>query len=276
MPTGCCAPIAVLCLSKRCKTARPIRSNSYNIKNHLNLEINMKKAYPKLLIVFYLIPWVLSLFFTAVDCLFNNMYLEWLWLTDWMMEAPVILADIFEQFAVYSSFGLVAHYIFFEKISMACMAGGVSIVVSFLMPFSRYFVRHFSFQSTMNDVYMLDLFYDDFAVAIACMVYAILILLLILIIKAFYKWILHIQPQNRGCVASFRHPVGFSMMLYFIAMALISTVYFFVDGTFTTDAFLSLGGEYLINLFGFVVSVVAAVCASKWNLAARKQKNRIR
>ena len=79
----------------------------------------MKKAMPKLLIFFYLIPWALALVLTFFDSLWNLMYLDWLWIPDALMVITDLSAYYLTELAVFAGFGIFLYYIFLLSIVQA-------------------------------------------------------------------------------------------------------------------------------------------------------------
>ena len=223
-----------------------------------------KKIFPKTLLFFYLIPYLLVLLFTALDCVANYMYIEWYWVTEWMVVLPETIGYYVLLAMVYAFFGVTAYYIFFGKTWQKWTVSVVSVLASFLFPVLRYVVRHIGYGGYLTNVDMLDLYNEDVTTGISLLMYALLALFVILTERAYYAWILRVEPTNEKKIFSPKHPVGITMMLFFGAIAVWATVNFILMGEFTGEAVLSLLVEYVIDLSGFWIAVWAANTHLKW------------
>ena len=223
-----------------------------------------KKIFPKTLLFFYLIPYLAVLLFTALDCVANFKYLEWYWLTEWMVMLPETVAYYILLAMIYAFFGITAYYIFFGKTWQKWTVSVISVLASFLFPFLRYVVRHIGYGSYLTNVDMLDLYNEDVTTGISLLMYCVLALFVILTERAYYAWILRVKPDTANQTYSPKHPVGISMMIFFGAIAAWATVNFFLAGDFTTETVLALILEYAIDLSGFWIAVFAANTHIKW------------
>lgn len=223
-----------------------------------------KKIFPKTLLFFYLIPYLAVLLFTALDCVANFKYLEWYWLTEWMVMLPETVAYYILLAMIYAFFGITAYYIFFGTTWQKWTVSVISVLASFLFPFLRYVVRHIGYGSYLTNVDMLDLYNEDVTTGISLLMYCVLALFVILTERAYYAWILRVKPDTANQIYSPKHPVGISMMIFFGAIAAWATVNFFLAGDFTTETVLALILEYAIDLSGFWIAVFAANTHIKW------------
>ena len=223
-----------------------------------------KKIFPKTLLFFYLIPYLAVLLFTALDCVANFKYLEWYWLTEWMVMLPETMAYYILLAMIYAFFGITAYYIFFGKTWQKWTVSVISVLASFFFPFLRYVVRHIGYGSYLTNVDMLDLYNEDVTTGISLLMYCVLALFVILTERAYYAWILRVKPDTANKTYSPKHPVGISMMIFFGAIAAWATVNFFLAGDFTTETVLALVLEYAIDLSGFWIAVFAANTHLKW------------
>ncbi len=219
---------------------------------------------PKALLFFYFIPYLAILFLTALDCVLNFAYLTEFWIKEWMVALPETLAVYLLTAMIYGSFGMVCYFIFFgkrwEKWTMALL----SLVLAFLLPFSRYVVRHIGYGQTLTNLDMLDLYNEDVTFGVTMLIYAALALLVILLERAYYAWILRTEPRNEAKIYSPKHPVGLSMMIFFGAMIALATLNFIMNGDFGGAAFLSIGLEYVIDIAGFWIACFTAYMLRKW------------
>lgn len=224
-----------------------------------------KKTFPKTLLFFYLIPYLAVLLLTGLDCVVNYKYLEWYWLTEWMVLLPETLAYYILLATVFSFFGIVAYYIFFGKTWQKLVISFVSVLASFLFPCLRYVVRHIGYGDYLTNVDMLDMYNEDVTTGVSLLMYCVLALFVILTELAYYAWILREKPRADVKVYSPKHPVGISMLIFFGALAVWTTINFFMAGDFSKENILSLGLEYVIDLAGFWIAVFAAHTLEKWN-----------
>ena len=224
----------------------------------------MKKALPKLLIFFYVIPFVASLLLIGADALFNAMYLDWLWIPDWAMVVPYMLGYYVANFMIFAILGIIAYYIFFEKAIKSVLITIVSLLLIMIIPTSHYLLQHLILKDVMYDVAMLDYFYDFQTSIFLFLMNAGLFLIAALAVRAAYALFLMKKPQDIAKIWTPRHPVGLSAMLFYAVAVILATVLFIEGGMFTADTFLNLGLEYLLNILRFVLTVFAAYMAKKW------------
>ncbi len=228
-------------------------------------QMQTKKVFPKFFLFFYLIPYLAVIALTALDCVFNTLYLQWYWLTEWMVVIPEMLAYYLLLAMIYATFGVMAYAVFFGKLWQKCVIPAVSVLLAFLLPCLRYIVRHIGYGSTLTDVDMLDMYNEDVTIGVTMFLYAFLALIVILMERLYYAWILRKSPSGDEKTWSPKHPVGISMMVFFGALMIWATVNFVLVGDFTLETILSLGLEYVIDVSGFLISAFAANIISKWN-----------
>lgn len=224
-----------------------------------------KTTFPKTLLFFYLIPYLAVLLLTGLDCFVNFKYLEWYWVKEWMVMLPETLAYYLLLAMIFAFFGIVAYYIFFGKTWQKWTISILSIVASFLFPCLRYIVRHIGYGDYLPDLDMLDMYNEDVTTGVSLLMYCILAILVILIERAYYAWILREKPRTDVKVFSPKHPIGMTMLVFFAAIASWTTVNFFMVGDFAKENILSLLLEYVIDLAGFWVAVFAAHTLAKWD-----------
>ncbi len=224
---------------------------------------------PKTLLFFYLIPYVAILLLTALDCVMNFAYLTEFWVKEWMVMLPETLAVYLLTAMIYGSFGIVCYFVFFGKRWEKWTMAPLSLLLAFLLPFSRYIVRHIGYGSSFSNLDMLDLYNEDVTFGMSMLIYAALALLVILLERAYYAWILRTEPRNDLKIYSSKHPVGLSMMIFFGAMLALATLNFVLFGDFSGTAFLSIGVEYLIDIAGFWIACFTAHTLRKWNATSK-------
>ncbi len=229
-----------------------------------------KSKFPKLLLFFFLIPYLAVLLFTALDCLINYAYIEWLWVTEWMILIPETIGYYLLCAMLYALFGVMAYKIFFGKRYEKWILAILVPLCSFLFPFLRYIVRHFGYGSLLTNVEMLEIYNDDVTVGVTMLAYALIALLVILVERAYYAWILREPPKKEGKIYSPKHPIGITMLIYFAAMFLFSVLTFIFAGEISAEAILSLTVELVIDASGFWIAVFAAYTLRKWELVQKE------
>ena len=233
-------------------------------KGKVKAFMQSKKIFPKTLLFFFLIPYLAVLLFTALDCVANYKYIEWYWVTEWMVVLPEMIGYYLLLAMIYAFFGITAYYIFFGKTWQKWAVSVISVVASFLFPVSRYVVRHIGYGGYLTNVDMLDLYNEDVTTGISLLMYTLLALFVILTERAYYAWILRVKPTNEKKTFSPKHPIGITMMIFFGAIAAWATVNFVLVGEFTGEMILALLVEYVIDIFGFWIAVWAANIHLKW------------
>ena len=231
----------------------------------------MKKALPKLLIFFYLIPWAISSLLIVADALFNAMYLDWLWIPDWAMVVPYMLGYYVANFTIFAVFGIIAYYIFFEKAWKSALLTVASFFFFGWIPTSHYLIQHFILKNVMYDVAMLDYFYDFQTSAYLFLMNAGIFLLAVLAIRAAYGLFLMKKPQNTAKLCSPCHPIGLSSLIFYAVAIILATILFIEAGSFTADTILNLGLEYVLNIARFALTIFAAYMTNKWMNPKNKQ-----
>ncbi len=229
-------------------------------------KMQTKKVFPKFFLFFYLIPYVAVLALTALDCVFNTLYLQWYWLAEWMVAIPEMLAYYILLAMIYATFGGMAYAVFFGKLWQKITIPAASAVLAFLLPCLRYIVRHIGYGKVLTNVDMLDMYNEDVTIGVTMFLYAVLALIVILLERAYYACILRVKPSDEEKPWSPKHPVGISMMVFFGALMIWATVNFIMIGEFSFETVLSLILEYVIDISGFFISTVAAKTISKWNI----------
>jgi hypothetical protein len=218
----------------------------------------MKRVIPKLLLFFCLIPWVAALIFAVVDCIFNVMYLEWLWIPDWCMVIFNLLSYYLIELTAFSLFGIFSAYIFFGKKSKAILLTVLAFAGTVIFPFSRYFIGHMLLADTMYDTAMLSYFSDNVLFVQTLLMNALLLLIAVLLTKLF-SGILYKNPADvEGKMFSLRNPLNLAALIFCAAAVLLASVLFVSVGDFSFEGVLSLFVEYVINAVRFVVIVFTA------------------
>ena len=224
----------------------------------------MKKALPKLLIFFCLIPWAVSFLLIVTDALFNAMYLDWLWIPDWGMVVPYMLGYYVANFTVFAILGVFAYFIFFEKAAVSALVTVSSFLVITLIPLSHFLIQDLILQDVLYDIAMLDYFYDFQTTTFLFLMNAGLFLIAVLAIRAAYALFLMKKPQNTAKIWSPRHPIGLCAIIFYAVAIVLATVIFIEGGTYTLATFLDLGLEYLLNVLRFALTLSAAYITGKW------------
>jgi len=224
----------------------------------------LKKAIFKIFLFVLLIPLGAALLLTGISCLFRNQYYEWYWVPEWLCILPNTLASYVVMFSVSASLGVISYFVFFEKSGKAVMMSAVFFITAFVQPMLQYVVRHICFLSSISVVEMRSYYDSDVESSLYNLMYVGIALLIIWLERAFYKWILKEKPEKTAKMPSPKNPVGLSMLIFFAALAAISTLMFVLTGKYTAETFLMLGMEYIIDFAGFVISVFGASRTAKW------------
>jgi hypothetical protein len=201
---------------------------------------------------------VAALIFAVVDCIFNVMYLEWLWIPDWCMVIFNLLSYYLIELTAFSLFGIFSAYIFFGKKSKAILLTVLAFVGTVIFPFSRYFIGHMLLADTMYDTAMLSYFSDNVLFVQTLLMNALLLLIAVLLTKLF-SGILYKNPADvEGKMFSLRNPLNLAALIFCAAAVLLASVLFVSVGDFSFEGVLSLFVEYVINAVRFVVIVFTA------------------
>lgn len=223
------------------------------------------KVLPKTLLFFYLIPYLVGLFFTALYCLGEVFFWQSLWLEEWMVGIPAFLSEYILFMTVYAFFGICAYFIFFGKMWQKIVVPVISVVCAFLFPSLRYLLRHVICGPHLDDLTMYDMYADDVAAGILLASYCIIALLVILMERAYYAWILRETPVNDKRTFSPRHPVGLTMLLFFAGIFVWTLVEYVLMMEYSLSSILLLLLELVIDVAGFWVATLAAGAVSKWH-----------
>ncbi|MBQ3489945.1 MAG: hypothetical protein IJA86_05095 [Clostridia bacterium] len=218
----------------------------------------MKRVIPKILLFFCLIPWGAALFFTIVDCIFNIMFLEWLWIPDWCMVIFDMLSYYLVELTAFALFGIFSAYICFGKPWKAVLFTALALAGSWLFPLSRYFIGHMLLTGTMYDTAMFVYFTDNLMFAQTLFLHVLLFLIAVLLTKMFFA----LLGKTKGDIPekwySLRNPLNFAALIYCSAAIILATVLFGLSGDFSFEGILPLLVEYLINIIRFFVIVFTA------------------
>ena len=231
----------------------------------------MKRVIPKLLLFFGLIPWGAALLFTVIDCIFNIMYLDWLWLPDFCMVIFDMLSYYLIELAAFAMFGIFAAYVFFGRPYRAVLLTLAALAATFVFPYSRYAIQHMLLPEVMYDIAMLDYFYDALWFFETLFLNGILFLAASLMTKFFFRLICGKSETLPTKMLSLKNPQNFAALIFCSAAVLLATVLFIDVGTYTTEAIISLVVEYVINAVRFFVIAFTSFTVVKWNQKVYKQ-----
>ena len=223
----------------------------------------MKKAIWKSILFVFLIPLGAALLFTALYCLFTNMYYEWFWLPEWLTYLPETIADFIVYASVYASLGVVGYFVFYQKAGRAVQMSVIFAAAAFSIPFFRYIVRHLCLGGAANVVDMLDFFIVDMETSLYLLIIFSIGLFVLWLEKAFYRLVIKEKPSVDARVISPKNPIGLAMLIYFSAMLMLAIILFTVEGEYSAESFLSLGMELVINIGGFFVAAFGAHLAGR-------------
>ena len=233
----------------------------------------MKRVIPELLLFFCLIPWGAALLCTVVDCIFNIMYLDWLWIPDWCMTIFNMASYYLIELTVFALFGIFAAYIFFGKAYKAVILTVLAFAAAVLFPLSRYCIEHMLLTETMYDTAMLEYFYENWVFVLTLLMNALLFLIAVLLTKLIASgFVQTYRTAGSGKMLSLRNPLNLSALIFCSAAILLASVLFVSNGVFSWEAIVSLLVEYIINIVRFFVIVFVASRAEKEIVAPKSEK----
>jgi hypothetical protein len=225
----------------------------------------MKKAIPKLLIFFYLIPLAVSVLFVGLSALFGLLWLDLASLPDWLLNLPYPIGYFCANFALFATFGIFAYYICHEKAWKSFMFVGFTVLFAALIPVCHYLITHIVYMDAMDDLHMFEFYNENVTMFFIYLMNLLIFLLATLSVRAAFAFFIMKKPPNPKNIFSPKHPVGLSTILFSAVALCMATLIFINDQIFTLDAFLTLGKEYLINLAQFAAIILGAAAARKWN-----------
>ena len=235
------------------------------------MEIFMKRVIPKLLLYFGLIPWGAALIFTVIDCIFNMMYLEWLWIPDFCMSFFYVGSYYLMELSVFSMFGIFAAYICFGRASRAILLTVAGLAATILFPLSAYLIQHIMLPTVFDWAGMLDYYYEAWISAMVLFSNGALFLISVLLTKLFFRLILKNKDELPTKMFSLKNPQNFAALIFCLAAVLLATLSFFTDGEYVWEDILSLIVEYAVNGVRFVVIAFVSFTVVKWNLKVYKK-----
>lgn len=229
------------------------------------MEIFMKRVIPNLLLYFCLIPWGAALLFTVIDCIFNIMYLEWLWIPDFCMVIFDMLSYYLVEISVFAMFGIFSAYIFFGRKHRAVLLTVAGLAATFLFPFSRYLIRHILLPGVLQDWGMLDYFLEDWLFALTLFMNGALFAIASLLTKLFFGLVRKDKDELPTKMLSLKNPQNFAAFIFCVAAVLLATILFFSVGEYGGEDILALMVEYVVNVVRFFVIIFVSFTAVKWN-----------
>ncbi len=235
------------------------------------MEIFMKRVIPKLLLYFCLIPWGAAMLLTVIDCIFNMMYLEWLWIPDFCMVIFDMLSYYLVELAVFSMFGIFAAYIFFGRKHRAVLLTLAALVAACILPLSRYAIRHMLLTGAMYDIAMLDYFYDDWMFAQTLLLNGILFLIATLLTKLFLGLLTKNGNELPTKMFSLKNPQNLASLIFCAAAVVLATILFFSVGSYGWEEIFALIVEYAVNAVRFAVIAFVSFTVVKWNQKVYKK-----
>ena len=227
------------------------------------MEIFMKRVIPKLLLFFCLIPWGAAMIFTVIDCIFNIMYLDWLWIPDWCMKIFNLLSYYTIELMLFSLFGIFSAHIFYGKAYKAVLLTALAFAGTVVFPLTRYFVGHMLLTGTMYDTAMLAYFNENWLFAENLLLNAILFLIAVLLTKLFASVVFKNPGRMPEKMLSLRNPLNLAALIFCSAAVIMASILFISVGELSFESVLSLLVEYLINAVRFFVIAGIAFIARK-------------
>ena len=231
----------------------------------------MKRVIPKLLLYFCLIPWGAAMLLIVIDCIFNMMYLEWLWIPDFCMVIFDMLSYYLVELAVFSMFDIFAAYIFFGRKHRAVLLTLAALVAACILPLSRYAIRHVLLTGVMYDIAMLDYFYDDWMFAQTLLLNGILFLIATLLTKLFLGLLTKNGNELPTKMFSLKNPQNLASLIFCAAAVVLATILFFSVGSYGWEEIFALIVEYAVNAVRFAVIAFVSFTVVKWNQKVYKK-----
>ena len=231
----------------------------------------MKRVIPNLLLYFFLIPWGAALVFTVIDCIFNMMYLNWLWIPDFCMVIFDLISYYLIEITVFAMIGIFAAYIFFGRKYKAVLLTLVALVATFVLPLSRYVIRDMMLTDVMYDIAMLDYFYDDWLFAQTSLLNCVLFLIAALLTKLFTAVFNKNADELPTKMFSLKNPQNLAAIIFCAAAVLLATILFFSIGSYKWGDIFALVVEYAVNAVRFVVIAFVSFTVVKWNQKVYKK-----
>ena len=232
---------------------------------------DMKRVIPNLLLYFCLIPWGAALVFTVIDCIFNMMYLEWLWIPDFCMVIFDLISYYLIELSVFAMFGIFAAYIFFGRKYKAILLTVAALAMTFILPLSRYVIRDMMLTDVMYDIAMLDYYYDDWLFAQTLFLNGALFLLAVLLTKLFFGLIIKKADTLPTKMFALKNPQNLAAMIFCAAAVLLATILFFSIGAYKWEDIFALIVEYAVNAVRFVVIAFVSFTVVQWNQKVYKK-----
>ena len=232
---------------------------------------DMKRVIPNLLLYFCLIPWGAALVFTVIDCIFNMMYLEWLWIPDFCMVIFDLISYYLIELSVFAMFGIFAAYIFFGRKYKAILLTVAALAMTFIFPLSRYVIRDMMLTDVMYDIAMLDYYYDDWLFAQTLFLNGALFLLAVLLTKLFFGLIIKKADTLPTKMFALKNPQNLAAMIFCAAAVLLATILFFSIGAYKWEDIFALIVEYAVNAVRFVVIAFVSFTVVQWNQKVYKK-----
>lgn len=208
---------------------------------------------------------------TVIDCIFNMMYLEWLWIPDFCMVIFDMLSYYLVELAVFSMFGIFAAYIFFGRKHRAVLLTLAALVAACILPLSRYAIRHVLLTGVMYDIAMLDYFYDDWMFAQTLLLNGILFLIATLLTKLFLGLLTKNGNELPTKMFSLKNPQNLASLIFCAAAVVLATILFFSVGSYGWEEIFALIVEYAVNAVRFAVIAFVSFTVVKWNQKVYKK-----
>lgn len=172
---------------------------------------------------------------------------------------PTCLASYAIMLSVFASVGVAAYFVFFEKSGGAILLSAAFLLTAFIQPMLQYVVRHFCFLSTATVVEMLSYYEEDMETSLYLLMYTGIALIIIWLERAFYKWILKEKPERTSKMISPKNPVGLAMLIFFAALAVLSTILFILSGEYVAETFSRSESNMLLIFSAFCLPYSAPV-----------------
>jgi hypothetical protein len=146
-----------------------------------------------------------------------------------------------------------------------------ALAAAFILPLSRYAIRHVLLTGVMYDIAMLDYFYDDWMFAQTLLLNGILFLMASLLTKLFGTLIAKTESQLPTKMFSLKNPQNFAALIFCIAAVFLATVLFFSIGSYGWEDILALIVEYAVNGARFAIIAFVSFTVVKWNQRVYKK-----
>ena len=147
----------------------------------------------------------------------------------------------------------------------------IFVITAGIFPLLRYVVRHFFFMSVYSETALRTVYLTDAETSLILLANVAIFLVVILLERAFYAWILKEKPEKERKMFSPKNPVWLAALIFFAARAVFSSLLFVTGGEYAVENILSLALEYVIDIGGFFATALGASISAKYSDGVSKK-----